>query len=122
MAGDVKLTTKIRWFFFGKTEEERRRDEAAVLGVPFEDRTFWPAFYVFDKTPLKNGASHWVNRGFICPELYEAKIGDVVPIFSDGERVFNYRVLGLSWAAGDDHIVSPRQFHIQFAALTRSQP
>lgn len=118
------LLTKLKWAVLGKPEIETRRDEAMAYGVPFEDRRFWPAFYVFDKRPLKNGAKHWVKDRSICPELYGSKLGDVVPVYSDDQHVYNYRVLGFSWASGDDHIVSPRQFHIQFAGRValESQP
>lgn len=100
------------WSILGKPLEA----QAAEYGVPLEDRRFWPAFYCFDRTSLPRA---WVVNKMICPELYGAKIGDVVPVFADASNRYVYAVLGKSWAAGDDHIVSPAQFHIKFV---RAEP
>lgn len=90
-----------------------RRDDALRLGVPYEDTEFWPAARAFG--PLASGHETVSGpRREICPELYGSRIGQIVPVFETKEGAAFYEVLGFSVASGDDHIVSPRQFHIRY--------
>lgn len=100
--------------------------QASKYGVPFEDRKFWPGYYAFGRDkPLPNGAKVWSRDGHICPEMYKAKIGEVVPVYYDDLHRYLYRIKGMGHFDGSDHIVSPRYFHIEFAgraALAAEKP
>jgi len=110
------MIQRMTWTLFGKPQEVLREEEAIRWGIPYHRRQFWPAYYVFDKKPIADGIKHHVgDHGYICPGLYGAKnVGDIVPVFEGHGLLFMYRVDGFSWASGDDHIVSPRQFNITF--------
>lgn len=110
----MSALTKFRRAVFGLNAEERARESCKAVGIPYEDQKFWPAWYVFKQEDPLRPATIRGPRGAICPELYKSEVGDTVLVFSmDGTEHF-YQVLGHSWAPGDDHIVSPREFHIRY--------
>lgn len=110
----MKLS-KLWWLIAGKPDVEIRRDLAAECGVPFEEREFWPAGMNWMRDLLPEGKGLHVRDRMVCPDLFDCKLGDVVPVYVDGEFAYRYFVRGFSWASGNDHIISPRQFHIEFA-------
>lgn len=108
----------------------RRRDRAATIaeampteqeqaagdyGIDYELREFWPpASYIYNER-LPSGLKVWTKNKYLCPEMYDAKIGDMVPVYEDTEgNVYWYVLHGWSRASGDDHIVSPMQFNLRF--------
>jgi hypothetical protein len=88
----------------------RRRRTAKAVGVPFEDEDFWPPYYLMMGQEVAPGI-RCINDNLA---LYRAAIGAVVPVMeSDGQRHY-YRVRCWSYAPGHDHIVSPKQFDIEY--------
>ncbi len=85
-----------------------RQRAAIATGVFFEDRDFWPAYYPYVGKKLGGHIVH-------VDAISKAKVGDVVDLLvtPDG-RIHRYRVLGWAWAAGDDHVISPKHYHLQF--------
>jgi hypothetical protein len=110
------------WAIFGKPEIEQRRDAATAFGVPFEEAKFWPAGMNWMRELLPSGKELRIHDRMICPELFSSKAGDVVPVFVDGQFAYHYFVRGFSWACGSDHIISPREFHIEFARRAALNP
>lgn len=101
---------RLWWLFAGKPDSVLLEEAAASCGLPVIVERFWPPF-----TKEFHGKSVWKVNRYLCPELYDARIGDVCPICMDDDFVYHYRVTGFSWASGSDHIVSPKEFWLQFA-------
>ena len=85
-----------------------RKRAAAAAGVFFEDTKFWPPYYTWAGCTM-----YGVSK--VLHDVYDAKRGGVVDLLvtPDG-RIHRCKLLGMSFAGGSDHIVSPRQFHLQF--------
>ena len=81
--------------------------KARQAGVPFRYDKFWPAYYILFDGPTPKEMK-------VLKEVYDAKVGDIVPIFTDGSVNYMYKLLVISRAPGSDHIVSPLQFHITY--------
>lgn len=89
--------------------------EAASYGVPYLLNHFWPPAHHIYNERLPIQVRVWTKDRFVCPEMYRAKIGDLVPVFEDTDgNTYWYEVFGFAWAPGDDHIVSPKEFDLRF--------
>lgn len=88
-----------------------KRLKSRKLGLPYHDPKFWPPFYISfgGVAPLE---------AEVLTELYDANIGDVVPVFVVEGIKHLYRLNGISRAAGGDHIVSNLQFDITYDSST----
>lgn len=86
-----------------------RKTRAAKRGIPFYLERYWPPFYI-----------SFANGERIAPgvtsltDIYDFGFGDVAPVFRSATETHFYRIVGTSRAAGDDHIVSPRKFDIEY--------
>ena len=121
----MALLHKIRMFFdrryFDRVNAEiaaeneviRLRTIALFHNIPYEYRDFWPPVYITFKNPHRSGLK-------VSGQIYDAKIGDVVPVFYSDDTAHLYKLVGFSWASGDDHIVSPKQFHIVYQGFDDS--
>lgn len=86
-----------------------RNRRARKFGIPFRDRMFWPSYHINFRNP--------VGPGIEClKEIYDAKyrVGSVAPIFRSNGFTHFYRIKRTWHADGDDHIVSPRQWDIEY--------
>jgi hypothetical protein len=45
--------------------------------------------------------------------------GDIVPLLRRGDSVFNYRILDWGRYGGDDHVVSPKWYDLEFAGVDK---
>jgi hypothetical protein len=98
-----------------RTMRRQRVIRAVSEGAPFEFKRFWPPFYIYFGTPAPGGAVRVLN------DVYDAKVGDVVSVLlcPDG-RVHRYKLLAEGRAPGDDHIVSPREFDLEYWETVRA--
>ncbi len=94
---------------FKRWKLKQLRKQAVKFGIPFWDPKFWPVYPLSSPTALLHGK--------VIPEnydLYDALIGDVVPVLRFEGHTHYYRLEGLSWLPGDDHAASPKLFNIQY--------
>jgi len=84
-----------------------RKRAAKREGVPFDEREFWPPYYISFGHPGPNNTE-------VLKALYDAKCNDVVPVFRGGGKTHFYRVVRISRAPGGDHIVWYLQFDIEY--------
>lgn len=83
-----------------------RRWSAKARGIPFSDERFWPPYYI----------NRWgtIPGQKVMQKIYAAKPGEVVPIMHSETEVHFYKIISEGRAWGDDHVVSPRQWHIVY--------
>lgn len=108
-----------------------RRAAAGNFGIPYEIEDFWPIYYfvmregkmedypaikqilasvVYEPELLRFGNSDAFTR-----RLYDAKAGEVVPLFIDTwDNVHFYTVKRIYHQPGDDHVYSPKTFHVVY--------
>jgi hypothetical protein len=103
----MKFFTTLRHAIFGLNDTERLQANAERFHIPFKEEKFWPPFYNWAGNAHRSGC-------LVSSVLYDAKIGDVVPVFVDDNYRHMYRVSGIGRAGGDDHVVSPLQFRIEY--------
>lgn len=92
-----------------------KKRQAIRAGYPYLLNEFWPPLYVNFGVDAPNDAQ-------VMRDVYHAKVGDVVPIFSAEGKVARYRLDRITSAAGSDHIVSPLQFDLTFVSVEKEQP
>lgn len=103
----MKWLTTLRRKILGPNDVERRVEAAEQFGVPFQHPKFCPPFYTW-------GGAEGPGGCLVTHDLYKARIGDTVTVFVDDNYRHQYLLKGWSFASGDDHIVSPQQFHIEY--------
>jgi hypothetical protein len=97
-----------------------RRLAAWRAGVPFKIVDFWPPFYL-----SKLGGSTEVCPGFHYvggPGLYDGWPGDEVLLLVSADTRCFYKITDKGVAPGDDHIVSPRTFDLEFSRTSTQTP
>lgn len=91
-----------------------RKKAAKKNGVPFFEKEFWPPAYISFSEKEYCGCK-------VLTELYDARIGDIVTVLQDERLSHRYRLLADSVAGGDDHIVSPREFDIEYHSTVKRE-
>lgn len=83
-----------------------RKRRAKACGIPFEDKTWWPPYYL-------NFGGH-IPGNVVLRDIYDANPGETVPVLKSESQLHIYKVISEGRVWGDDHIVSPRQWHIVY--------
>ena len=84
-----------------------RKIKAKKHGIRFSDKDFWPPFYISFTRKNCDGC-------YVLNFLYDAKVGDIVKVLQGNDFVHSYILKGIGRASGDDHIVSPKEFNIEY--------
>jgi len=84
-----------------------KKIRAKRAGVPYHEDCFWPPFYVSFERKTRNTSR-------VLPNLYDAEIGDVVPVFEKDGVHYLYRLRGIGSVEWSGHDASPLQFDITF--------
>lgn len=77
-------------------------------GVPFKIAKFWPPCYISFVKKTYAGCE-------VLTDIYDANTGDIVPVLKGEEFTHFYILKSIGRAGGDDHIVSPLQFNIEYS-------
>ena len=83
--------------------------QSARHNVPLEIMGYWQAFYIDF-----NSDGRLLHGGRPIKFSNSAKVGDEVPLIEKDRKRHVYKVVGISYAPGDDHIVSPKHFDLEY--------
>jgi hypothetical protein len=86
-----------------------RRWKASRAGVPFQVKRLWPPYHITFGNPVPGFSG---NVELIEP--YGKYTGDIVPLFRTPSGTHYYTITADWRSPGDDHIVSPRQFDLEY--------
>ena len=84
--------------------------------VPMTIKEYWQAYYVDF-----NSDGKLLYGGTPIIFSNNSNIGDEFPLINKGGMIHTYQVVDISYAPGDDHIVSPKQFDLEYVRSTNSE-
>jgi hypothetical protein len=89
-----------------------RKLEAKKHGVPFFIKEFWPPYYISFGRKDFHGCR-------VLNDVYDIKVGERAAIMEGNGLKHYYELMDISYAPGDDHIVSPKEFDLKYCGTIK---